>query len=698
MGLLDKVQGPEDIRMLSYTELDLLALEIRDRIIETVRKNGGHLASNLGIVELTLALHRVYKTPLDTIIWDVGHQCYTHKLITGRNAAFPGLRKSTGISGFPKRSESPHDAFDTGHASTSISTALGILHAHALLGDSGSVVAVIGDGALTGGMAFEALNHAGQTQLPLVVVLNDNRMSISPVVGALSRYLSRLSATAHYQSFRMRVDRGVRAIPRAGPKLFALMLRLKRSVKAFFYKENLFSDLGFEYIGPLDGHDVAGLEAVLSDVKKLGHPAVVHVITTKGRGHADAEVDPASYHGVAPAPVSIPVRRIPVPASCPDDPGTPLPQGKPGITFTEQFQNSMLSLGAECCTLVAITAAMSKGTGLDPFHSRFPERFHDVGIAEQHAVTLAAGMASGGLVPVVALYATFLQRAIDQLFHDVALQGLHVVFAVDRAGLVPDDGETHQGIYDLSMIRQIPGMTILAPASGEDLDLCLRWAVRTTGPVLLRYPKARTPSRIEGCELPVEKGRGCFVQTTARSPLLVLAAGSTVATSLEALERARTKGIIADLVSLRFLAPVDSEWIRATCAPYSGILIVEENVAAGGIGEALLPLLLSDGMRTVRTMAVAPRYYPQGSRDELLSLAGISIEDIEREIACLHELASPLQSSLHSPLPGTGSLSPTLEEARPGEAWPGDARSVDSRAAAVRSSAARKTGQSEGVA
>ncbi len=640
MPLLDSVNSPDDVRRMSFSELKVLSEEIRGLIIETVSRNGGHLASNLGVVELTLALHRVFRTPEDSIIWDVGHQCYTHKLITGRRDSFPGLRRLGGISGFPKRSESEHDIFDTGHASTSISTALGILEARKFKGEPGSVVAVIGDGALNGGMAFEALNHAGQSMLPLIVILNDNKMSISPVVGSLSLYLSRVSATVRYQTFRSVIDRTVRSVPRFGPRLFALMMRWKRSVKALLYKENLFSEFGFEYIGPLDGHDIPAMTEILGDVRRLGRPCVVHVVTHKGRGHSDAEEDPANFHGMSPrkSPVSIPAQ----PAYCPDS--REHSAALSPRTFTEAFSAAIVDMASRNCDIVAVTAAMSKGTGLEAFKSQFPQRFHDVGIAEQHAVTYAAGLAAGGLLPVVAIYSTFLQRAVDQVFHDVALQGLHVVFAVDRTGLVPDDGETHQGIYDLSMFRSLPGMSMLAPASGADLALCLRWAADATGPVMVRYPKTTLPPENPAFSQPVERGRGVFLRRSGKSGALVLAAGILATSALDAALALEELGFEADVYSLRFVAPLDADHIARIAEPYSAFLSLEENAGPGGIGESLASIIAPGRKGVSFVMKSLPSSpLPQGTREELLAMSGMAPADILKSIreCCLSVRSSP---------------------------------------------------------
>ncbi|MBN2874140.1 MAG: 1-deoxy-D-xylulose-5-phosphate synthase, partial [Spirochaetales bacterium] len=449
MSMLENLNGPGDVKRLSTRELHGLAAEIRALIIRTVAVNGGHLASNLGVVELTLALHRVFSTPTDSIVWDVGHQCYAHKIITGRAAAFGSIRRSGGLSGFPKRSESVHDAFEAGHASTSISAALGILAANTAQGAGGAVVAVVGDGALTGGMAWEALSHAGQLGLPLIVVLNDNTMSISPNVGALSSYLSRLSATARYQRVRRLLDKIILGVPFVGTRLHPLVLRLKHAVKAVFFKESLFAELGFEYAGPIDGHNIQLLCDVFKEARAIRRPVVIHVVTKKGKGHVQAEEDPSAYHGVSPSLSSDPLD--------PADPAITVSAPAPRRpTFTEAFGQAMLDAAALDKRVVAVVAAMSSGTGLAGFQQRYSDRFYDVGIAEEHAVTFAAGLATGGMKPVVAIYSTFMQRVLDQVHHDVALAGRHVIFAVDRSGAVPDDGETHQGLYDAQAFRAVP--------------------------------------------------------------------------------------------------------------------------------------------------------------------------------------------------------------------------------------------------
>ena len=615
MAILDSIDSPADLKGLDMKQLYALAAEIRARIVATVSRNGGHLASNLGVVELTLALHRVFDSPLDAIVWDVGHQCYAHKLLTGRRDCFDGIRKSGGISGFPKRSESCHDHFDTGHASTSISSALGLLAARERRGEPGKVIAVIGDGALTGGMAFEALSHAGQLGLPLVVVLNDNKMSISPNVGALSRYLSRLSATVRYQNFRARVDSLVRRVPLVGGLLYGLIVRAKRAVKAMFFKENLFADLGFEYAGPIDGHNLPAMLQVLREVRSLERPVVVHVLTRKGKGYELAEDDPARYHGVSPMRVQ-----------------DGKVEARPAVTFTEAFSESLIARGFGDPSVVAVTAAMAKGTGLEEFHAACPGRVYDVGIAEQHAVTFAAGLAAGGMRPVVAIYSTFMQRAVDQVFHDVALPGLPVVFAVDRAGAVEGDGETHQGLWDLALFRSMPNMAILAPASARELDLCLGYALAAPGPVMIRYPKARCPAEEAAYAEPLVAGRGVFARRSGADTLLV-ALGGLVPLAVEASDLLLREGRATDVYSLRFAAPLDEEAFLEAAAPYRRIILFEEGVAAGGVGESLAALAARRLPRlSFAALGFPSEPYAQGARAELLEKAGLSAQAMAERV------------------------------------------------------------------
>jgi 1-deoxy-D-xylulose-5-phosphate synthase len=635
--LLPVINSPKDLKTLSYKGLGRLAAEIRELIISTVSQNGGHLASNLGVVELTIALHRVYDSPADKIIWDVGHQCYAHKLLTGRYAYFSSLRKSGGIAGFPKISESPHDAFNTGHASTSISAALGILAAEKLLGKTTRTAAVIGDGALSGGLAYEALSHAGQLGLPLVVILNDNNMSIGPSVGALSKYLSRLSMKARYQRFRRAFDGMVQKIPFAGEILFKIIVRLKRAVKAVFYIDNFFVDLGFEYVGPIDGHDIPQLVQVIKDARNLRKPVVIHVITQKGKGYSFAEENPGSYHGV-------PAFRIDKDLIGQDLAAQDLKAVSRGRTFTAVFGNALLEAAEADERIVAITAAMEEGTGLSPFRKAFPERFFDVGIAEEHAVTFASGLAAMGLRPVAAIYSTFIQRGADQIIHDVCLQNLPVIFALDRSGLIGDDGETHQGIFDISLFRSAPGITILAPAGDEELVRMLRWALSHPGPVMIRYPKAICPSCCEADEpaffLPVEEGRGVWIRHT-ESRICVMFTGSLYAQVLQAEEILENENISADLYNLRFLKPVDEAYLAAILDRYEFVIIAEEGRASGGFGEYLAELILRRNCSCkLSVLAVREEFDALGTRDELLRRNGLDGAGISEAVCRAVGIAS----------------------------------------------------------
>jgi 1-deoxy-D-xylulose-5-phosphate synthase len=615
-------------------ELYRLAAQIRTDIIATVTRNGGHLASNLGVVELTIALHRVFSTPVDTLVWDVGHQCYTHKILTGRAEAFSGIRRQGGLSGFPKRSESVHDAFDVGHASTSISSALGMLAARESLGTPGSVVAVIGDGALTGGLAWEAMSHAGNLGLPLIVVLNDNAMSISRNVGALSSYLSRLSATVRYQRVRRLIDRIILGVPWLGPRAHPWVLRMKRAVKAMFFTESLFADLGFEYAGPIDGHNIQVLCDVLGEARAIRKPVVVHVVTKKGKGFPAAEKNPSAYHGIAPAHQAAPVP----PSSDPIDPAAePVPK-RP--TFTEAFGTAMLELAKDYPQLVAVTAAMTDGTGLAAFQARYPDRLFDVGIAEEHAVTFSAGLAAGGLRPVAAIYSTFMQRTLDQVHHDAALSGLPVVFAVDRAGAVPDDGETHQGIYDVQAFRAVPGLSIIAPASAFEMAAALRWALSVSTPTMIRYPKAVCPAERPAFAEPFEAGRGVFVRKSeSGASILFVASGALVDEALQAADLCAASGRAADVYHLRFLKPLDAEQFIRHALGYPLVVIAEEGVVTGSIAADLAAALKlacsgsANGSQRTEVIAVGfdEKPLPHGTRVQLLAAAGLSAEALAKK-------------------------------------------------------------------
>ncbi len=619
-SILSGIRSPKDIQGLSSPEIVALSSEIRKKIIEVVGANGGHLSSNLGVVELTIALHRVFSSPTDAFVWDVGHQCYTHKLLTGRYDRFTTIRKKDGISGFPKKDESPHDAFDTGHSSTSISAAFGLMEARRLAGNPGKVVAIIGDGALTGGMALEALSHVGQGNNDLIVILNDNKMSISPNTGAISQYLSRLTMGASYQRFKYRFDRAVRRIPLAGVPIASFVHRFKRGLKGLLFKDNLFVDLGFEYVGPLNGHNVDELEKVLRDVKALHHPVVVHVLTRKGKGYSLAENDPSSFHGIGPFCIS---------------------DGKvekfDSMSYTEAFSRSLLDEAARNPRVVAITAAMSKGTGLAPFQHRFPERFFDVGIAEQHAVTFAGGLAAGGMRPVVAIYSTFMQRAVDQVIHDVALQRVPVVFALDRSGPVPDDGETHQGLYDIALFRPIPGLTLVCPASAEETSLLLSWALRQDTPTVMRYPKAACPTEMPAFSEEISPGRGVFAHRDGLD-VLIVCTGGVYAEVHEATNLLARSGDPVDCYALRFIKPLDEEYFIDCVSDYRAVVFVEDGVAAGGVSEYLARLIGERRPQILtETLAFGEVFYPQGSRAQILSFAGMSPAHIVDAVRVMRE-------------------------------------------------------------
>ncbi|MBQ5451022.1 MAG: 1-deoxy-D-xylulose-5-phosphate synthase, partial [Treponema sp.] len=495
--MLQNIHSPQDLKKIPEKKLTSLAEEIRTKIIEVVGKNGGHLASNLGVVELTIALHRVFDSPHDAIVWDVSHQGYPHKLLTGRYEQFPTIRTKGGISGFTRIQESPHDYFDAGHASSSISSALGLLAAWKITGRKDKVVAVIGDGALTGGMAYEGLSHAGQLAQNLIVIVNDNKMSISRNTGSISRYLSSLTTTASYHNFRHKIDRLIDDIPYVNRHIGKFVYRLKRGLKGLFFSNNFFVDLGFEYVGPLDGHNIKLLEDTFRRVQRIPRPVVIHVVTKKGRGYSPAENDPATFHGVGPFNISDGVV-----------------EKFDTLSFTEAFSRKIVEMAKKDSRIAAVTAAMSKGTGLDSFSRHFKNRFFDVGIAEEHAVTFAGGLAAGGMIPVAAIYSTFMQRSVDQIIEDVAMQKRHVVLALDRAGAVPSDGETHQGIFDIALFRTVPNLVIMTVSSAADLGLCLEWAVYGTKmPVSIRWPKMSCPSEIPSFSKPVEEGKGLFIES-----------------------------------------------------------------------------------------------------------------------------------------------------------------------------------------
>jgi 1-deoxy-D-xylulose-5-phosphate synthase len=631
--LLSEINSPADLKKMNLQELNRLAGEIREKIVSTVASNGGHLASNLGVVELSIALHRMFNSPDDKIVWDVGHQCYAHKLLTGRIASFSSLRRQGGLAGFPKRSESEHDAFNTGHASTSISAALGLLAADRVQGGKAHAIAVIGDGALTGGLAYEALSHAGHLGLPLIVILNDNKMSISENVGGLSKYLSRLSMKAKYQIFRRHFDAMVKKIPFIGDAFFNLVLRLKRAVKAVFYIDNFFVDLGFEYVGPIGGHNIQALLNVLKDVRQLNRPVVVHVITRKGKGYGFAEDDPDSYHGVGSFSVDGGIV-----GNGSGKNSTAKKDNARGKSFTEAFSSALLEAARRDKRIAAVTAAMKTGTGLCTFAQSFPGRFYDVGIAEEHAVTFASGLAASDLRPVVAVYSTFFQRAVDQVFHDAALQKLPVIFALDRAGFVGADGETHQGLFDIALFRSAPNTTILAPAGESEIRLMLDWALsHAAGPVIIRYPKAFCPDETPAFSLPVERGQGVWLSKGGKRQVCLIFTGSLYKEALKAAAILKERGIEADLYNLRFIKPVDEDYLAGIINEYELAAFIEEGIREGGFGEYAAALALRrDSIAEIEILAAESGFLEEdralGTREELLAENGLDGEGIAGRI------------------------------------------------------------------
>jgi 1-deoxy-D-xylulose-5-phosphate synthase len=569
MTILNEVNYPEDIKALNKEQLCQLADEIRSFLVENVSKTGGHLAPNLGVVELTLALHKVFDMPKDKIIWDVGHQIYVHKLLTGRKDKFNTLRKAGGISGFPRPNESKYDIFSTGHSSTSISAALGVARARDIKNEKYNVVAVIGDGALTGGMALEALNDAGNSNTNITVVLNDNEMSISKNVGGLSAYLSKIRTTPTYINIRNDIEYIIKKIPAVGNNLYKTAERLKEGVKQIVVDGMLFEELGFTYIGPINGHDILEVEDVLKRTKKIKGPVLVHIITKKGKGYSFAEKKPEIFHGLGPFEVRT---------------GESLGTSK--INYSKVFGEEIVKEASTNDKIVAITAAMPDGTGLNDFKSQFPKRFFDVGIAEQHAVTLAAGLAANGLKPVFAVYSTFLQRGYDQIVHDVCIQNLPVMFAIDRAGIVGEDGETHQGVFDISYLRMIPNITVLAPKNIDEFRAMLKWCFRFNRPVAIRYPRGgdynvnfdKFSSISEGKWETVMKG----------SDVIILAVGKMVQTSYLAAKKLQEKGINPTIVNCRFIKPLDMAMLQEIAKDYNNIFTIEDNNISGGFGSAVL--------------------------------------------------------------------------------------------------------------
>lgn len=625
--LIKEIKSPEDLKRIPRNKLPALAEELRELIIEHVSSDGGHLASNLGVVELTIALHYVFDAPKDKLIWDVGHQSYSHKLITGRYSRFSTLRKYGGLSGFPKMDESPYDAFGTGHSSTSISAAIGMIEARDKKGARFKVIPIIGDGAMTSGLAFEGLNHAGQLKKDIVVILNDNEMSISKNVGALSAYLSRILSGETYQKFKKETRSFIEHIPKVGGQVSKIAQRAEDSLKGFLLPGMLFRELGYNYIGPTDGHDIEALIDALTRVKSADEPVLVHVVTKKGRGYEFSEKNPSVFHGIGPF-----------------DPDTGEAVSDRSVpAYSELFGKALTELAKKDIRVVAISAAMREGTGLDIFAEAFPERFYDVGIAEPHAVTFAAGLASQGLRPVVAIYSTFLQRAYDEIVHDVCLQNLPVVFAIDRAGIVGEDGPTHQGLFDISFMRHIPNLLVMAPKDGTELKKMLRLALQHDGPSAIRYPrgKARQAPEVMLADAELRMGKGEMI--VDGDDLVIIAVGNAVHPALKASEMLRKDGIGVCVINARFIKPLDEALILSVCHRTKKVVTVEENVLAGGFGSAVLECLAKADFSdvSVRRIGIGDEFVEHGAQAILRKKHGLDEEGIYR-ICKAHFTALPL--------------------------------------------------------
>ncbi len=613
--LLDSINKANDIKKLQKEEYGALAQEIRDFLIHKISISGGHLASNLGVVELTMAMHLVLDLPEDKIIWDVGHQSYTHKLLTGRRDGFDELRRYGGISGFPKRRESRCDAFDTGHSSTSISAGLGYVEASRIQGKNNTIISVIGDGALTGGMAYEALNNASQCKRNFIIILNDNEMSISRNVGGMSSYLSELRAGKLYNNLKAGVMNGLNRVPIYGERMIERIRRTKSGIKQLLIPGMLFEDMGITYLGPVDGHDITQLTKLIKEAKNLDHAVLLHVLTKKGKGYEPAEKHPSRFHGVEPFSV---------------DTGLPLKK-KLGPNYTDVFSASIVRLAEKYPELVAITAAMPDGTGLRKFRERYPRRFFDVGIAEEHAVTFAAGMAAAGMKPVVAIYSSFLQRAYDQIIHDVCIQNLPVIFAVDRAGVVGSDGETHQGIFDLSYLSNIPNMNIFAPMNKYELADALRFAMELSAPLAIRYPRGAAWDGLKELRAPVEFGKSQILYK--ERGIALLAVGSMVRTAVEVREKLKKEGYCITIVNVRFVLPLDQNCLDELAKDHELFVTMEENVLNGGFGMKVTRYAEENELPVhVMNVALPNIYMEHGSVELLKKEAGIDAETVKNRI------------------------------------------------------------------
>ena len=613
--VLEKIQKENDIKKLTPEELELLKDEIRQFLIESISVTGGHLASNLGVVELTMALHLCFDLPKDKIVWDVGHQSYTHKILTGRKDGFSSLRQYGGMSGFPKTDESDCDCFNTGHSSTSISAGLGLATARQVTGEDYHVVSVIGDGALTGGMAYEALNNASSVKGNFIIVLNDNNMSISENVGGISQYLSGFRTADAYRDFKNNVMNSLNHIPIYGERIVKHIRNTKSSIKQLFIPGMFFEEMGIIYLGPVDGSDIKEMCRVFDEAKRVDGPVLVHVLTKKGSGYDPAERYPSRFHGAEPFVIE-----------------TGLPKNKrTKANYTDVFSTVMKKLGERNPKVVAITAAMADGTGLRRFHRNFPDRFFDVGIAEAHATTFAAGLAKAGLIPVFAVYSSFLQRAFDQILHDVCIQNLHVIFAIDRAGLVGSDGETHQGIFDISYLSVIPNMTIMAPKNKWELSDMMKFAVAYDGPIALRYPRGAAYDGLKEIRQPIELAKSELIRKG--STVAIMALGSMVKTAVDVVKLLEAEGISATFINARFAMPFDKEAIKELPAEHSLLVTMEENVQSGGFGEHVTEYVKTNGIALeVLTVALPDCYVEHGNVEVLKKELHVDAESVAKRI------------------------------------------------------------------
>lgn len=614
--ILDQINEPNDIKKVDEKLYARLASEIRQFLISEVSKTGGHLASNLGVVELTMALHLFLNLPDDKLIWDVGHQAYVHKLLTGRKKEFKTLRQYEGMSGFPKRKESDCDAFDTGHSSTSISVAMGLVKARDLSKRKQNIIAVIGDGALSGGMAYEALNNAGRLKTNLTIVLNDNNMSISENVGGVASYLGQVRTNTTYTDFKGGLELALKKVPRVGDAIVSKLKKSKDSLKHLMIPGMLFEDMGLTYIGPIDGHNILQMITALQSASRVKGGVLIHVVTKKGKGYEKAEKEPWKYHGVEPFDIKT---------------GKNI-SAKVGKNYTDIFSETMLELGQTQENVVAISAAMPDGTGLIPFRKEYPKRFFDVGIAEEHAVTFAAGLAVGGYRPIVAIYSTFLQRAYDQIVHDVCVSNLPVVFAIDRAGIVGNDGETHQGIFDISFLSHIPTMTIIAPKNCDEFIDMIKFAVKHQGPIAIRYPRGRAFLGLSDHREPIVYGKSEVIST--EGDIAILAIGSMVQTAVDVISLLNEQGIKASLVNVRFIMPLDIDMIKEIASTHKIIVTMEENVKRGGFGESVSVFLYEEGIQGVKhvNISLPNEFLEHGDQGILREKSGLDASSIVKKI------------------------------------------------------------------